>query len=110
MSLSEWRGDVAPIQTTTPWDLFPRLPREAGSRGNFGREKRLSDAVARAPPRLHQEHALAGGLGVEQAIGLFRLFELPVVGEEAVDIDLAFYAKARAVGLALPREGPRADD
>ena len=51
---------------------------------------------------LHQEHALAGGLGVEQAIGLFRLVELPLMREQAVDIDLVLDAEARAIGLALP--------
>src|SRR5207302_6163949 len=52
----------------------------------------------------------AGGLRVEQAIGLFCLVELPLMGEEAVDVDLALDDEARTVGLALPREGPGADD
>ena len=39
--------------------------------------------------QLHQEDALAGSLGVEQAVGFFGLVELPLVGEEAVDVDLA---------------------
>src|SRR5262249_4697383 len=58
----------------------------------------------------YQEHALAGGLCVEQAIGLLCLVELPAVGKEALDIDLALDNEACAVGLALPREGPGADD
>src|SRR6516164_1037780 len=59
---------------------------------------------------LHQEHALAGGLGVEQVIGLIRLVELPLMCEQAVDIDLALDAETRAIGLPLPREGPGGND
>jgi hypothetical protein len=53
--------------------------------------------------QLHQEDALAGGLRVEQAVGLFRLVELPLVGEEAVDVDLALDDEARAIGLPATR-------
>src|SRR6266446_9427396 len=59
---------------------------------------------------LHQEHALAGGLSVEQAIGLFRLVELPVMGEQAVDIDFSVDDELGAFGLADGREGPGGDD
>src|SRR5215469_6697138 len=196
MSLSEWRGDVAPIQTTTRSDLFPRVrtrqinpvysslvaPAKAGGQGrghNIGRplfkpgassgcpaprpcENSVSaylgpvsrhsrgsgnpgfaNACPRSPlsrgrrcwmgsrvfsqpvPRarrkdfgylcaeftsLDQKHTLSGGLRVKQAIGFFRLVELPLMREQAVDIDLALDAEARAVGLALPREGPGGDD
>src|SRR6516165_7368675 len=72
----------------------------------------MISALTRTPGLrlLHQEHALAGGLGVEQTIGLFGLVELPAAGEQLLDIDLALDDKARAVGLPLPREGPGADD
>src|SRR5271154_3557364 len=59
---------------------------------------------------LHQENALAGSLSIEQAVGFVRLVELPLMGEEAVDVDFAFDDEARAVGLALPRKGPGAND
>jgi len=64
-------------------------------------------AAPRLPPRLYQEKALAGGLRVEQPVGLFRLFELPLMREEAVDIDIAFDAEARAIRLALPLKRSR---
>ena len=51
---------------------------------------------------LHQEDALAGGLRVEQAVSFLGLIEPPLVREQAVDIDVALDAEARAVGLALP--------
>ena len=41
-------------------------------------------------PLLHQEHALAGGLGVEQLVGLVRLIELPAVGEQLFDVEALF--------------------
>ena len=60
--------------------------------------------MRRAEALLHQEHALAGGLGVEEAIGLLRLVEFPAVGEELFDIDVALDDKARAVRLTLDRK------
>src|SRR6185312_4145695 len=59
---------------------------------------------------LHQEHALAGRLRVEQLVGLFGLVELPAVGEQRLDIDPAVRDELRAFGLADRREGPRGDD
>jgi hypothetical protein len=50
----------------------------------------------------HQEHAFAGGLGVEQTVGFLGLVELPLMREQAVDIDLALDAEPGAFGLALP--------
>ena len=90
----------------------PRSPLSRGRRCWMG-SKVFSQPVPRARRKdfgylcaeftsLDQKHALAGRLGVEQAIGFFRLVQLPVVGEEAVDIDVALDAEARAVGLALP--------
>src|SRR5256885_2118067 len=57
-----------------------------------------------------QEHAFAGGLGVEQLVGLVRLVELPAVGEQFFDVDLAVDDELRALGLTDLREGPRRDD
>ena len=37
---------------------------------------------------LRQENALAGGLGVEQLVGLIGLVEGPALREQAVDVDL----------------------
>jgi len=69
--------------------------------------RRRGGANGTARPRpssffLHHKHTLAGGLSVEQAIGFFRLFELPLVREQAVDIDLALDDETGAIGLALP--------
>src|SRR5437867_1818619 len=54
----------------------------------------------------HQEDALAGGLGVEQFVGLLGLVEPPAVGEEGLDVDPAVGDELRAFGLAHLREGP----
>jgi hypothetical protein len=40
-------------------------------------------------PPLHQEHAFAGRLRVEQFVGLVGLVERPAVGEQRLDIDAA---------------------
>src|ERR1700730_11799581 len=71
--------------------------------------------VLRDPPSiavfpLDQEYALAGGLGVEQLVGLVRLIELPAVGEEFFDVELAVDDELRALGLSHLREGPGGDD
>src|SRR5215216_2930170 len=58
----------------------------------------------------HQEHALAGGLAVEQLVGLVGLVEPPSVGEQLLDVDAAVGDELRAFGLAHLREGPRRDD
>src|SRR5438128_2124484 len=83
----------------------PGRQSETGDQPGDGVRRRIL-----GPGCSHQEDALAGGLGVEEAIGFLRLVQFPLVGEEAVDIDLAVDDKLRAVGLALPGEGPRGDD
>src|SRR5271167_4327156 len=89
LALSCWHTLASPFaQVVTP--SYPVLGRSAGR-----------------PVASHQEHALAGGLSVEQAIGLIRLIELPLVREQAVDIDFAFDAELGTFGLALPRKRPR---
>ncbi|MGH6942667.1 MAG: hypothetical protein ACREH6_00410, partial [Geminicoccaceae bacterium] len=65
---------------------------------------------ARRPTSLEQEHAFAGGLGVEQPIGLVRLVKRPALSEQAVDIDLAIGDEARALGLVHAGKRPRAHD
>src|SRR3954451_11600329 len=59
--------------------------------------------ILRARPCLlglvDQEHAFAGGLGVEQLVGLVGLVELPAVGEQFFDVDLAIDDELRALGL-----------
>src|SRR3954463_7989362 len=57
-----------------------------------------------------QEHALAGGLAVEQLVGLLGLIQLPAMREQLFDIDLAVDDELRALGLTHLREGPRRDD
>src|ERR1043166_6679131 len=65
---------------------------------------RKSDAL------VEQKHAFAGGLRVEQLIGLVRLIELPAMGEQFFDIDLAVDDELRALRLSYLREGPGRDD
>src|ERR1700738_1864790 len=60
--------------------------------------------VASALTALHQEHALAAGLLVEQPIGLLGLIELPAVGEQFVHLDGAVGNELRALGLPHLRE------
>src|SRR5580704_12600826 len=44
-------------------------------------EKLRRDALSISDfPFLHQEHALAGGLGIKQLVGLFGLIQFPAVG------------------------------
>src|SRR6202035_6032014 len=64
----------------------------------------------RAPANLHQEHAFAAGLAVEQLIGRLGLRELPAIREQMLDIDLVVGDEARAVGLDGRGKSPRADD
>ena len=46
-----------------------------------------------------QKHALAARLLVEQPVSLIGLFELPAIGEQMIDADLAVGDKARAIRL-----------
>src|SRR5882724_6003681 len=55
---------------------------------------------------LHQKHTLAVDLLVEQFVGLVRLIDAPVVGEEFVDVDAALDRKPRAVRLDDVGERP----
>jgi hypothetical protein len=41
-----------------------------------------------SPSSGRQDHALANGLGIEQAVSLLRLIEPPAMGEEPVDGDM----------------------
>src|SRR3546814_74198 len=56
-----------------------------------------------------QEHALSGGLPVEQAIGFGGLLQRPAIGEQVVDVDLAVGDEGRAFRLPDRGEGPGAD-
>jgi hypothetical protein len=88
--------DIASGDPRPPRDVLVPLPMRGGEGANGTARPRPSSFF------LHHKHALAGGLRVEQAIGFFRLFELPLVREQAVDIDLALDDKTGAIGLALP--------
>src|SRR5580700_1781561 len=59
---------------------------------------------------LHQEHAFAAGLLIEQLVGRLGLVELPTIREQMLDVDLVVGDEARAVGLDGRGERPRADD
>src|SRR6185295_19299418 len=59
---------------------------------------------------LENDDALAGRLGVENAVGLVGLLELPAVREQRVDVDAVVDREARALELPHRAEGPRADD
>src|ERR1700681_2589930 len=59
---------------------------------------------------LHQEHALAAALTVEQLIGRLGLRQLPTIREQMLDVDLVVGDEARTVGLDGRGECPRADD
>ena len=74
--------------------------------GLIGRRR---SAPLRRPPPLKLEHALAGGLGVEEFVGGHRLVQLEAVGEQALHVDAVLDDEARAVRLALLVEGPGAD-
>src|SRR5258706_8545212 len=84
---------------------------------------RLKDACRRLPgmPRIlrsgttwspgrraleAREDALAGGLGVEQLVGVHRPVEAPVLGEEPTQRDLPVRHEPRALPLAHATEGP----
>src|SRR5712691_8464425 len=79
----------------------------ATRRGSTAGSARMVESVVTA---LHQEHTLAAGLLVEQAVSLRGLVERPAVGEQVVHLDMAVGDEARAIGLADGRERPRADD
>src|SRR5258706_11232469 len=54
-----------------------------------------------------QNNSLARTLLVEQLIGFFRLFQLPAMREQLVDVDAAIGDISGAVRLADGRESPR---
>src|SRR5215472_1235760 len=56
-----------------------------------------------------QDDGLARGLRIEELVGLFRLLELPAVGEELLDVHLEIRDDLGALGLTLFREGPGTD-
>ncbi len=56
---------------------------------------RGSDSKLDRPLKL--EHALAGGLGVEQFVGGFRVRQFEAVGEQAFHVDAVLDDEARAV-------------
>jgi hypothetical protein len=60
------------------------------------------------PSRL-EDHALAGALRVEHPIGLLGLIKPPAVREQFFDRDAVVGDELGAVGLAVRREGPGAD-
>ena len=66
-------------------------------------------ATASSATPLKLEHALAGGLGVEEFVGGFRLVQFEAVGEQAFHVDAVLDHEARAVRLALLAEGPGAE-
>src|SRR5262249_20615488 len=72
-------------------------------RGSAGASVRM---VVPALTALHQEHALAARLLVEQPVGLLGLIELPAVREQILDLDLAVGDELGALGLSDLREGP----
>src|SRR5690349_17176659 len=92
--------------------MSPRRARGAGCSAT--RSASMANALAcRArmslSPLRRIDHALAGRLRIEERIGFHRLFELPAVRKQMVDIDLAIRDETRTRGLAHGRERPRAD-
>src|SRR5215475_6546646 len=72
--------------------------------GNF--TSRNSSTILALLP-LEDEYPFAGGLGVEETVGLFGLVEVPAMGEEAAQRNLAVGDEARALLLAGIGERPR---
>src|SRR5688500_2499409 len=67
---------------------------------------RRESGVVRA---LQKEHALAGALGVEGAVGLVGLLEPPAMTEDALEPNLPLGNEAGAFEHAHRTEGPGAD-
>src|SRR5262245_9498609 len=59
------------------------------------------------PEGSEREDALAGRLGVEEAVGLLGLLLAPLMGQQAAQRHLAIGDEARALLLAGVRERPR---
>src|SRR5262249_14505788 len=77
---------------------------EARARGEGGRAVRNERG---RPFSSEEEDALAGGLGVEEAVCLLGLIQVEPVGEDLLERNLAVRDEARALPLARGAEGPR---
>src|SRR5580693_4280061 len=80
-------------------------------KGAVARDHRRLAAISGArdrelTPPSHQEYAFAVDLPVEQLVRLLGLIDLPLVGEELVDVDAALDREAGAIGLDDVGEGP----
>src|SRR6266480_6050613 len=88
-----------------PESILPVVVMDSGLAG-FTRALRCAIAHRGMTAYLHQKHTLAVDLLVEQLVGLVRLIDAPVVGEEFVDVDAALDRKPRAVRLDDVGERP----
>src|SRR3984893_10250565 len=119
------QASVGPILPPAPSTrISPSSRARSATSASLGRASNSSSAATSSTRRgrasvrmvastltaLHQEHALAAVLLVEQPIGLLGLIELPAVGEQFVHLDGAVGNELRALGLPHLRESPRADD
>src|SRR6266446_8555401 len=80
------------------WRRLPGMPRIVRSGTTWSPGRRALEA---------REDALAGGLSVEQLVGIHRLVEAEALGEEAAQRDLPVRHEPRTLPLAHAAEGPR---
>src|ERR1051326_2806714 len=119
------QASVGPILPPAPSTrMSPSSRARSATSASLGRASNSSSAAtssirgsavsfrkaASALMALHQKHALAAGLLIEQPIGLLGLIELPAVGEQIVDLDAAVGDELRTLRLPHLGEGPRSDD
>src|ERR1051326_5165286 len=120
------QASVGPILPPAPSTrMSPSSRARSATSASLGRASNSSSAAPSATRRgsaasfrmtasaltaLHQEHALAAGLLVEEPIGFLGLIEPPAVSEQIVDLDVAVGDELRALRLPHLRERPRTDD